>query len=193
MTIDFPSLMVGAASVVGLFLLQWAGKHFLDAFVLPRIRDWWAGRSKKAALQMAGEVLKQSETEARDVADVRFLLLRVYRMISAIALSATIFITLMLILIALGQNVPGSEERGFSQAMLLIVPALYALWLFGVRYEYTRLDGMMQNPAKHREEMITRLRKLLKGGGFTENEIEEWLKSKVPQILAERSTEARAQ
>jgi hypothetical protein len=133
---------------------------------------------------MADHVLKQLEAELRDAADVRHLILHVYRMLSAAVFSATIFITLMLVVIALGQNLPGTEERGFAQLLWLLVPGLYAVWLFAVGYEYARLGAMMQNPTKRRDEMVARLRKLLEAGGLSPGEIDEWLERKVPKIPA---------
>jgi hypothetical protein len=135
-------------------------------------------------MQMADQLRKQLETELREAADVRHLILRVYRMVSTIVISATIFITLMLVVVALSQNLPGSEERGAAEMLFLLVPALYGLWLFGIGYEYTRLSAMMENPAKHRDEMVTRLRKLLQAGGLSTEKIDEWVEKKVPKIPA---------
>jgi len=99
MTIDPLSTILGVLGAYILWLLGWGGKHLHDAIILPRIRDLWARQSTQAALQMADQVLQQFEIDMPKASDPRYLVLHVYRMLSAAVLSSTAFITLLLVLI----------------------------------------------------------------------------------------------
>ena len=99
MTIDPLSTILGVLGAYILWLLGWGGKHLHDAIILPRIRDLWARQSTQAALQTADQVLQQFAIDMRKASDPRYLILYVYRMLSAATLSSSAFITLLLVLL----------------------------------------------------------------------------------------------
>jgi hypothetical protein len=78
MTVDPASAVLGALLTLlvayPVWLFWWGAKHFHDAFVLPPIRDWWARRNTRAALQMAEVVLEQLERDMRSASDLRYLI-----------------------------------------------------------------------------------------------------------------------
>jgi hypothetical protein len=182
MTIDPVSTIFGALCAYILWLLGWGGKHLHDAIILPRIRDLWARKSTQSALQMADQVLQQFEIDMRKASDPRYLVLHVYRMLSAAVLSSTAFITLLLVLLFWNQLFAPVNVIGEGQALLLLLlPVLYAFWLFmTVNYEYKRTVGIFLNLDKHRTETVARLEKLLVAGGLDNDQVHEWLRRVQP-------------
>jgi hypothetical protein len=189
MTFDPWSVILGFLAAVltayPAWLFGWGAKHFHDAFVLPLIRDWWARRNAKAALQMAEAVLLQLEGDMRAASDVRHLILHVYRMLSAAVLSSALFMTLFLMLLFFDRF---STERGTGTAnlpsllLLAMVAAVYALWLFvGVRFEYKKTAAMFLNLAEHRAATISRLKTLLVAADLNDDQVQEWL-DRVPPL-----------
>jgi hypothetical protein len=183
MTIDPLSTILGVLGAYILWLLGWGGKHLHDAIFLPRIRDLWARQSTQAALQMADQVLQQFAIDMRKASDPRYLILHVYRMLSAATLSSSAFIMLLLVLLFWNQVFTPVNVIGEGQALLLLLlPVLYTVWLFmTVNYEYKRTVGIFLNLDKHRTETVARLEKLLVAGGLDNDQAQEWLR-RVPPV-----------
>jgi hypothetical protein len=149
---------------------------------LPRIRDWWARRNTQAALEMTEQVIKQLEQDVRLASDIRFLVLHVYRMLSAAVLSAAAFITVILVVMAISQFATDQERVGATRLLLLFVPALYVLWFFAVvSFEYNRNVAMLQNFIAHRARTVIRLERLLGAAGLNSDQVKEWL-DRVPPV-----------
>ena len=78
MMLDPASAVQIAALAYFVWFLGWSGKHIHDAFLLLRLRDWYARLSTRTALARANRVLRQLEEEFRLASEVRFLILWTY-------------------------------------------------------------------------------------------------------------------
>jgi len=182
MTIDPLSTALGVLGAYLIWLIQWGAKHFHDAFILPRIRDWWARRNAKAALQMAEVVLEQFERNVRSASDVRYLILHVYQMLITAVLSSALFIILSFMLLFLDRHFSVGGGETIDLLVLGVVAAVYALWLFvAVKYEYKKSVAMFLNMAEHRAATVARLKTLLVAAGLNDDQIREWL-CQVPSV-----------
>jgi hypothetical protein len=99
-------IAIGVIVFVTLYLLQWAGKHFLDRLVLPRVLDWWARQSKKMALQRAKYLCQQFELDLKLYSNIDLVVLRIEERRNKHLLFPFAIILLMVYTIFIRQNYP---------------------------------------------------------------------------------------
>jgi hypothetical protein len=99
-------IAIGVIVFVTLYLLQWAGKHFLDRLVLPRVLDWWARQSKKMALQRAKYLCQQFELYLKLYSNIDLVVLRIEERRNKHLLFPFAIILLMVYTIFIRENYP---------------------------------------------------------------------------------------
>lgn len=174
MQIDLSSAAIGG---VLFWLLGWVAKHFLDRLVLPRVLDWRARFSKQRALNRAEFILEQFERERSQSLDTRLLSLALGRLIIANICFIRVMIS-MLIIIIIGQLAEPKFEtlKTGDIYILYYVPVSFVLFVAAFYYSWNRrLVSLFTNPAKHRDEIITRIVSLLKAADLSEDDIALWL------------------
>jgi hypothetical protein len=190
-----------------IYLLHWAGKHFLDHLFLPRFIDWWARRTDRWAQRGRADALKQAEklianfhNDLRISGDARLLLLHgINIVIEVVGTSSVLIIGILVIwpelpFDAFDQYMGRLSERApdiilvpYNAVLVkvtfgLSVAVLILLFVLSINeLRVRRYMRLIECENQHREYTMNRLRALLIAAGFDTQQQEEWLKQKVSE------------
>jgi hypothetical protein len=158
---------------VMLYLLQWAGKHFLDRLVLPRVLDWWAKQSKQMALQRAQYLCQQFELDLKLYSNINLVVLRIEERRNKHLLFPGAIVLLLVYIIFIRQNYPEVQAPPTQVAiMLLVTILLVSISIFFIMtYENRRDYRALADFTHYRDRTILRLEKLFQAAGLDDDEI----------------------
>lgn len=174
--VDAQSMVLVVLGAIGGLLFSWAGKHLLDWLLLRRIRDWWAGKSKRKALNRIEQIMNQYENELLYATDARYTVAASELRICVLICTLFVMACLTLPLIIKGSNLSTSMDF-FS--FLMAGGALAFLFAFGSIHNKNM--KLFRDASPLRDNAIARLKPLLKKTGLTDVEIDQWLEN-VPKI-----------
>jgi hypothetical protein len=166
-----------------IFVLQWAGKHFLDRLVLPKILDWWARQSKQMALNRAGYLLTEFELDFKLASNIQKLLLRIEKRSQAFLFFPLAMILLLILSIIAHLYFPDDDKATYKQmgALAVAVIIMYAQWILALYYQNKRDYRVLFDVHGHRDRLMSRLEKLFRAAGLDDAEIRDRIE-RIPTI-----------
>jgi len=158
---------------VTLYLLQWAGKHFLDRLVLPRVLDWWARQSKKMALHRAKYLCQQYKRDLTLYSNINLVVLRIEERRNRHLLFPFSINLLLVYVIFTLQNFPKIQAPPTQAAIMFAVTIFFMSisMFFIMPYENRRDYRTLADFTHYRDRTILRLEKLFQAAGLDDDEI----------------------
>jgi hypothetical protein len=157
------------------FLLQWAGRHFLDRLVLPRVLDWWATQSRKMALNRAEFLLKTFESYLKMSSNFSAVILRAEERSHRLLAFPFGISFLMILAIFIRPYVPDNGTHDHIGLIVVGTITACALTIATVILENKRDYRALSDLAQYRNRVIGRLEKLYRAAGLDGTDIEERL------------------